>query len=137
MKICFPTTRNQGLESAVYSHFGSAPLFVIADLETGSVEDVPNRDAVHQANGCSPLKGLGAVRPDAVIVGGIGMGALSQLIRAGIRVYRANEGTIAQNLEQFRQGTLPEFTPGTSCASHGHGHGHQHEKGEHQCCGHH
>ena len=38
MKIAFPTQDNKGLESAVYSHFGSAPFFVVVDAENGELE---------------------------------------------------------------------------------------------------
>lgn len=31
MKLCFPTTHNQGMESQVFEHFGSAPMFLLVD----------------------------------------------------------------------------------------------------------
>ena len=52
MKICFPTTNLQGLESQVYGHFGSAPGFVIVDTETRTVEEINNHD-LHHAHGCA------------------------------------------------------------------------------------
>ena len=38
MKIAFPAQENKGLESTVYSHFESAPLFVVVDAENGESE---------------------------------------------------------------------------------------------------
>lgn len=33
MKICFPVSKVNGMESEVYGHFGSAPSFVVIDTE--------------------------------------------------------------------------------------------------------
>ncbi|RME41495.1 MAG: diguanylate cyclase, partial [Deltaproteobacteria bacterium] len=37
MKVCFPVNNDQGLESEVYGHFGSAPAFVVVDTESHEV----------------------------------------------------------------------------------------------------
>lgn len=37
MKICFPVQQDKGMESAVYHHFGSAPLFVVVDTDTNNI----------------------------------------------------------------------------------------------------
>lgn len=42
MKIVFPTQVDQGLDSAVFGHFGSAPCFVLVDDTTGAVESISN-----------------------------------------------------------------------------------------------
>ena len=33
MKVCFPVEKNEGINSVVYGHFGSAPAFVMVDTE--------------------------------------------------------------------------------------------------------
>ena len=33
MKVCFPVKSNEGMSSIPYNHFGSAPEFIICDLE--------------------------------------------------------------------------------------------------------
>ena len=33
MKICFPVEKDEGIESQVYNHFGSAPVFIMVDTE--------------------------------------------------------------------------------------------------------
>jgi predicted Fe-Mo cluster-binding NifX family protein len=38
MNVCFPVMENQGMESEVYGHFGSAPGFVIVDIVTSAVD---------------------------------------------------------------------------------------------------
>ncbi len=36
MKICFPVNSENGLDSIVFNHFGSAPFFIIFDTELKS-----------------------------------------------------------------------------------------------------
>ena len=37
MKICVPVEVNNGLASKPFGHFGSAPMFVVCDLESGNL----------------------------------------------------------------------------------------------------
>jgi predicted Fe-Mo cluster-binding NifX family protein len=60
---------------------------------------------------------------DAVVVGGIGGGALMKLLAAGINVYRAVEGTVSDNLNLIQSEHLPQFTMNMSCAGHHEGGG--------------
>jgi predicted Fe-Mo cluster-binding NifX family protein len=126
MKVCFPVMENQGLESAVYGHFGSAPGFVVVDIITSEVTSINNSDRIHQHGACNPVAGLGGHQVDAVVVGGIGGGALNKLNSAGMRVFQAQEGTVGVNLELLRSNALREFLPGHSCGGHGHSHGCSH-----------
>jgi predicted Fe-Mo cluster-binding NifX family protein len=121
MKIAFPTQDNRGMESLVYGHFGSAPYFVIVDSDSGEVEFVTNRDREHQHGQCQPIAALGGQPVDAVIVGGMGAGALQKFNSAGIRIFRAVEGTVGDNLKLIRSGSLPLLTLDQTCAGHGHG----------------
>ena len=58
MKVCIPVTEDHGLQSPVSAHFGSAPLFMIVDIEGGSCRTVPNHNS-HRGHGmCQPLSVL-------------------------------------------------------------------------------
>ena len=118
MKIAFPTQENLGLESPVYGHFGSAPFFTIVHTDTGSVDAVSNADEHHAHGQCQPMQALGGSSVDAVVVGGIGAGALRKLTSQGVRVYRAVHGTVGENLALVQNGTLPQFLPDMTCAGH-------------------
>jgi len=124
MKICFPVESNEGLDSPVYGHFGSAPLFVVVDTETQEVRETGNRDLHHEHGSCSPLKALAGQAVDAIVVGGIGAGALAGLNRAGLTVYQAKGGTIADNLAMLMHVELPVLTPADVCGGHSGGCGH-------------
>ena len=130
MKICFPTTQNQGMSSQVFEHFGSAPMFLLVDAETGEVEEHDNMDRGHAHGNCQPLRAIEGQDVDAIVVGAIGRGALAGLHLAGLKVYQACSGTLADNLAQISAGQLRELTIDDVCGGHGQSHGHG------QCQGH-
>lgn len=130
MKICFPVTANQGLESKVFDHFGSAQRFVLVDTETDALLSIDNDDQHHAHGACNPLKALAGNQVDAIVVGGIGGGALAKLNRAGVRVYSSQAATVGENVALFKSGAFRELVP-QGCGAHG-GHGHGHGQG-HGC----
>ncbi len=130
MKVCFPVQKDEGLTSVVYNHFGSAPLFLIIDTQTNDLTAVKNRDQHHVHGQCNPVQALDNRQVDAVIVGGIGPGAVSKLGQMGIKVHKAQAGTVSENLDIFKAGNMPELSLQGCCGSHGHGHhGHGHSHG--------
>lgn len=123
MKVAFPVEADRGLESAVYGHFGTAPCFIIVDSENEGFQKVDNRDARHLHGQCQPMKALGENPVDAVVVGGIGLGALSRLQDSGVEVFRAVSGNVRENLELIKEGKLDRFGASMTCAGHEHGGG--------------
>jgi len=83
VKVAFPVQQDSGLDSVVFNHFGSAPWFLIVDATTLSVAAVKNGDEHHAHGACNPTRALGDQRVDAVVVGGIGAGALAGLGQIG------------------------------------------------------
>ena len=68
---------------------------------------------------CASLsRPLGGLKVDAVVVAGIGMGALMKLQAQGIQVYRGAEGTVQHNIDLIRDGKLPQFSKENTCAGH-------------------
>ncbi len=118
MRIGFPVAKADGLESEVYGHFGSAPVFVVFETENGDIKMITNKDQHHAHGFCSPMKALDNEKVDAIVVGGIGAGALSKLNQLGIKVFRASAPTIKENVELFRSSSLPEFTMQQCCGGH-------------------
>ena len=122
MNICIPITRDNGLQSPVSPHFGSAPIFMIVDTENGSCQAIANRNLHHHAHGmCQPLEQLAGQSVDAMVVGGIGMGALGKLKAASIRVFFSEHPTVEKTVAAFQAGRLREVAPATACAHHGNG----------------
>jgi predicted Fe-Mo cluster-binding NifX family protein len=123
MKVCFPVAEVNGIESEVYGHFGSAPTFVIVETDTSKITTVNNKDQEHAHGACNPLKKLNNQHVDALVVAGIGMGALNVLNQSGIKVFQAQAPTVRENIALMKNGSLPEFTSQNTCAGHGQGMG--------------
>ncbi|MBI5640056.1 MAG: NifB/NifX family molybdenum-iron cluster-binding protein [Nitrospirae bacterium] len=121
MKICFPVQKDEGMESTVYNHFGSAPLFVVVDTATNASSLIINRDQHHAHGACNPIMALDNQKVDAIVVGGIGGGALNRLGQMGIKAYKARAGTISENLGLFLTGQLDEYSSRMCCGGHSHG----------------
>jgi len=124
MKIGFAVQGNEGVESKVYGHFGSAPAFVIVDTEGKDLLWVNNRDLQHVHGACNPVMALDGKRVDAMVVGGIGAGALAKLNALGIKVYGAGAPTVRENLALLGENKLEELSMNNSCRAHQGGCGH-------------
>lgn len=119
MKICMPVVENRGIESSPYNHFGSAPKFLLFNLDGENIEVIDNGDLNHEHGKCQPLKALAGREVDVVLVRGIGAGAISKLNSMGTKVYRAIDGNIKENLELLKKNKLEEFTALNGCNHHG------------------
>ena len=123
MKVCFPVQKDDGVESVVYGHFGSAPAFIVVDTEINNNVTVNNRDLNHVHGACNPIQAIGGLKPDAVVVGGIGAGAITRLNAEGIKVYRSTAETVRQNLDLLKESKLPELSVLNACGQHTQGQG--------------
>jgi len=124
MKVGFAVLKDEGIGSRVYDHFGSSPAFVIVDTEGKEVLTVNNRDLHHAHGACNPIMALDGKRVDAMIVGGIGAGALMKLNAIGIKVYGAGAPTVEENLVLLSGNKLQELSVNNSCRAHQGGCGH-------------
>lgn len=118
MKVGFAVQKSEGVESQVYDHFGSAPAFLIVDTEGKDVLTVGNRDLHHAHGACNPIMALDGKTVEAMVVGGIGAGALTKLNALGIRVYAAGAPTVKENLALLSENKLQELSVQDSCRSH-------------------
>ena len=118
MKVGFAVQGNDGVESKVYDHFGSAPAFIIVDTEEKDVLTVNNRDLHHVHGACNPIMALDGKSVDAMVVGGIGAGALTKLNALGIKVYGSGALTVKENLALLSENKLQELSGYNSCRSH-------------------
>jgi len=126
MKVCFPVLCNNGLESEVCGHFGSAPAFIIVETANNNITTINKSDHQHAHGACDPLKKFDNEKVDAIVVGGLGLGALQRLNQAEIKVFQAQAVTVKENLAKLQTNSLYEFTPQQCCAGHGKGSGCKH-----------
>ena len=126
----------------IFQHFGHTEQFKLYDAEDGKIV----REQIVDTNGSGhgALAGfLKAAQADALICGGIGMGARNALAEAGITLYGGVTGSADAAAQALAQGNL-QFDPDAKCDHHGHHHGedhdcghHGHHHGEGHDCGHH
>ncbi|NWF91182.1 MAG: diguanylate cyclase [Ignavibacteriaceae bacterium] len=118
MNICIPVNEDQGLRSSVCAHFGSAPYFMIVELESGACRAIANTNQHHGHGMCMPLAALQGESIDSLVVGGIGAGAVNKLLAAGIQVFLSEESTVEETMTAYKAGTLRLVTPETACGHH-------------------
>lgn len=109
MKIAFPITMDNGLDSLISDRFGVAEKFMILDLETRESEVVVNQKQIEGNTSCKTGVFEKDMIVDAVITNCIGDGSLRGLNTANIKVYAAQGPSIAENLELMKNGELKLF----------------------------
>ena len=115
----------------VFQHFGHTEQFKLYDVTDGSITAEQIVDT--NGSGHGALAGfLQAAKVDALICGGIGMGAQMALADAGIKLYAGVQGSADAAAKALAEGAL-EYDPNARCDHHGHDHGgdcgHHHEGG--------
>ena len=118
MKVGFAVQADEGMESIVYGHFGSAPTFIIVDTELKQVLGLDNRNMHHEHGACNPIMAFNGNRVDAMVVGVIGGGALMKLNALGVRVYGAGAMTVTENIALLEGNKLQELSMNNSCRAH-------------------
>ena len=109
MKIMI-TSRGETLNSPVDERFGRAEVFIIYDSEIGEYEAVKNPFLNSQGGvGISAAKFAVEKGVDALVSGSFGPNALEVLKASSIKLYKAEEGTVKENIDKLLQGKLKEF----------------------------
>jgi predicted Fe-Mo cluster-binding NifX family protein len=121
MKLCLPVTENNGINSPLSEHFGSAPYFIIVDTDTLDCNTIQNTNSHHAQGMCQPLAVLEGNKIDAIVVGGIGTGALNKLHAANIKVFKTAYKNVSDTVKAYKGNLLKEMTLDSTC-SHNHGH---------------
>ncbi len=107
----------------VFQHFGHTEYFRIYDTENNKITGT----LLLPTSGSGHAKLAGLLRQsgvEALICGGIGMGAINALKEQGIRLYPGVSGGADDAVEALLNGTLT-FDPAASCHHHDHEEGHE------------
>ncbi len=111
----------------VFGHFGRTEYFLICHTEDGKIVSSEVVSAAETGGHSALAPFLKEKGVEALIAGGMGMGARNALDAVGIKVYPGAEGDAEEAVKAFLDGTL-DYNPDTTCSHH-------HEDGE--SCGHH
>lgn len=121
----------------IFQHFGHTEQFKLYDVQDGKIMAEQIADTNGQGHGALAgfLKQCGA---DALICGGIGMGAQNALAEAGIQLYGGVTGSADEAAKALAEGRLA-YDPDAKCDHHDHHHSEGHDCGHHEGghgCGH-
>ena len=115
----------------IFQHFGHTEHFKLYDVENGSIVSTQTVDSDGSGHGL--LAGfLKEAQVDALICGGIGMGAQMALQEAGIKLYAGVQGSADEAAKAFAEGRL-DYDPDARCDHHDHEGGHDCGHVEHDC----
>jgi len=106
MKVSVPL-ENKSLESPVCQSFGRTPLFALVDTESCAVEYLDNSAAASQGGaGIKAAQMIVDSSAKVVITYRLGQNAADVLNAANIEVYKAQDGTVIENIEKWKEGKL-------------------------------
>jgi len=118
-------------EGNIFQHFGHTEQFKLYDVEDGKI--VSSQVVDTNGSGHGALAGfLKAAGADALICGGIGMGAQMALAEAGIKLYGGVQGSADEAAKALAEGDL-NYDPDAKCDHHGYGEDHNCGHADHEC----
>jgi predicted Fe-Mo cluster-binding NifX family protein len=79
---------------------------------------VNNKDLHHVHGACNPIMALDRRSVEAMVVGGIGAGAINKLNAMGVKVYAAAAPTVKKNLDLLIESRLQELSVYNACQAH-------------------
>lgn len=109
MKIAIPSD-GRTLESKVNPTFGRTEYFIVADTKTMNFDIIDNKAAAAQGGaGILAAQTIVDSGAEAVVTFLAGQNAADVLTAAGIKIYKAESGTVKEMIEKFNRGELNEL----------------------------
>jgi len=121
VRIVVPAVDESGMNAQLAEHFGRAPYFAVVELdendEVSDVKTVPN--VGEHAGGMGQTHDhILELKPNAIIVYGMGPRGLTGFQSAGVAVLRANANTVREVVAAYKNDKLQELTEGCHHALH-------------------
>lgn len=115
MRLIIPV-EEKSFESPVCQSYGRTPFYVLFDTENGTHEFLDNSAAASQGGaGIKASQILVDNGAEALITYRCGDNAAQVLNAAKVEIYKAQDGTVLENIERFKEGKLlllSEIHPG-------------------------
>lgn len=110
MKVALPV-ESKSLDVSVCPSFGRTPLYVLFDTDRGTHEFLENAAAASQGGaGIKAAQALVDNGVAALITYRCGENAAQVLNAAGVKMYKAQDGSVNDNIAAFKDGRLPLLT---------------------------
>ena len=121
MRLVFPTDENNGYLSQRGAHFGKAKFYTIVTLEDGKIIDVEGvANGGHDSGACgNAVSNIMSLKPDALVVGGIGSSPAAGFAKVGLDVYvDAKSQTVEISVNEFINNKLATIGSSGTCSAH-------------------
>jgi predicted Fe-Mo cluster-binding NifX family protein len=121
MRLVFPTDETQGYLSKRGAHFGKAKFYTVITLENDDISDVEVvQNPGHNSGGCSSaVDNIMSLKPDALVVSGIGGSPAKGFHNAGLDLYFDPQSMIVKDsIDRFLRGELEKSSGKGTCSSH-------------------
>jgi len=121
MRLVFPTNEDIGYLSKRGAHFGKAKFYTIITLKDKVIDNVEVlHNPGHKEDGCSDaITNIMSLKPDALIVSGIGGSPAKGFADVGLDVYFDKDSLIVNDsIEKFIQGMLKPIGTNGTCSTH-------------------
>ena len=121
-RIVIPADDQNGLNAHLAEHFGRAPYYTVVDFdekgEVSNVKTVPNVSEHAGGTGYAHDQIMEELKPNAIIVYGMGPRGLNTFQSAGVAVLKANANTVSEAVAAYKEDKLQELTEGCEHAQH-------------------
>ncbi len=118
-RIVIPTDDAEG--TVLAAHFGRAPYFVVVEIdESGKAlgREIHQNTGSHAGGQGFTHDNILGLKPDAVVVGGMGPRGLVLFQSQAVSVFRANSGSVERIVAAYSAGQLDKLTEGCHDAHH-------------------
>lgn len=110
MKVAIPV-ESKSLDAPVCPSFGRTPLYVLIDTDSGAHEYLDNEAAASQGGaGIKAAQALVDSGTAVLITYRCGENAAQVLNAAEVKIYKAQEGSVSDNIAAFKDGKLSLLT---------------------------
>jgi predicted Fe-Mo cluster-binding NifX family protein len=106
------TSQGNNLDSQIDPRLGRTKFFIVYDLEKDEFAAMDNKQNLNapQGAGIQAAQNIIGTGSEAVITGNCGPKAFRVLSAGDVKVFKAVDGTVKENIEKYRSGELNEMS---------------------------
>jgi len=106
------TSQGKSLESKIDPRFGRAKYFIVYDTENGEFVAIDNVQNLNAAQGAGIQAGQNVIGTgtEVLITGNCGPKAFKILSMGEVKVFKADSGTVGENIEKYKRGELENLS---------------------------
>ena len=119
MRLVFPIDENEGYLSKRGAHFGKAKFYTVVTVKDNKIVDVESiQNEGHNSGACiNTVTNIMSLKPDALIVSGIGGRPAQGFAESGLDVYfDQTSQTVKESIDRFLANELKKSSGQGTCS---------------------